>query len=56
MMANAIAEGGKTAGADTIVIAVDDATKDDVVGADLVALGCPSMGAEVLRKIAWSHM
>ncbi len=50
MMANAIAEGGKTAGADTIVIAVDDATKDDVVGADLVALGCPSMGAEVLEE------
>lgn len=50
MMANAVAEGGKTAGADAVVIAVDDATKNDVVSADLVALGCPSMGAEVLEE------
>lgn len=49
MMAEAIAEGAKEI-ADVKVLFVDKATKDDVINADAVALGCPSMGNEVLEE------
>lgn len=48
MMAQAIADGVKEAGGEANLITSDNATVDDVVSADVVALGCPSMGAEEL--------
>ncbi len=49
MMAKAIAEG---AGADVEVslLNVANAKADDAFSADAIALGCPSMGAEVLEE------
>ncbi len=50
MMAKAIEEGAKGAGADVQLIEVSDATLDDVKNAEVVMMGCPSMGAEVLEE------
>lgn len=47
MMAEAVAEG---AGSNVKLLKVEDATKEDVLNAEAVALGCPSMGAEVLEE------
>ena len=49
MMAEVIAEGAKDQNI-VRLINVDQATIDDVSNADAVALGCPSMGAEVLEE------
>lgn len=49
-MAVAIAEGAKAVGAEVKVLSVDKATKEDVLNIDAVALGCPSMGCEVLEE------
>jgi len=49
-MAIAIAEGAKAEGAEVSLLSVDKATKADVLNSDAVALGCPSMGAEVLEE------
>lgn len=49
MMAEAIVEGAKDQNI-VRLINVDVATIDDVSNADAVALGCPSMGAEVLEE------
>lgn len=49
MMAEAIVEGAKDQNIVRLV-SVDQATIDDVSNADAVALGCPSMGAEVLEE------
>lgn len=48
-MANAIAEGVKR-NAEVIIKRADDATKQDIMNAHAVALGCPSMGSEVLEE------
>ena len=48
-MANAIAEGAKEAGAEVKLLEVGSASAADVSDADLVALGCPAMGAETLE-------
>ncbi|AKL94038.1 flavodoxin [Clostridium aceticum] len=50
MMAEAIAEGAKTDGVEVKLMEVRKATVEDVFNADAVALGCPSMGAEVLEE------
>lgn len=50
MMANAIAEGAKINGDSVKVLRVEDATKQDIIDSELIALGCPSMGAEVLEE------
>ncbi|TCO78650.1 flavodoxin [Marinisporobacter balticus] len=47
MMAEAVAEG---AGSDAKLIDVDSAKKEDIINAQAIALGCPSMGAEVLEE------
>ncbi|QXM06860.1 flavodoxin [Crassaminicella indica] len=47
LMAEAVAQG---AGSDAKLLSVESATKDDVLNADAIALGCPSMGAEVLEE------
>ena len=49
-MANAIAEGAKAAGADVKLCQVSDIGADAALDCDLLALGCPAMGDEVLEE------
>lgn len=49
-MANAVAEGAKAAGAKVVLKKVSEADAALVRSADAVALGCPSMGDEVLEE------
>ena len=49
-MANAIAEGAERAGAEVDVKQVSEITVDQALAYDLLALGCPAMGAEVLEE------
>ena len=49
-MANKVAEGAKTAGAEVEVISADDFDGTDISSFDGVAFGCPAMGAEVLEE------
>jgi flavodoxin, short chain len=49
-MANFIAEGAKEAGADVTVTQVSSASVDDAVNADVLVLGSPSMGMEVIEE------
>ena len=46
-MAEAVAEGGKNAGADVSLLTCSEAS--DISALDAVALGCPAMGAEELE-------
>jgi flavodoxin I len=50
MMAEAIKEGAIAAGSTVKLLQVEDATTADIVEADAIALGCPSMGAEALEE------
>ena len=50
MMAKAIAEGAATGDIEVTLLNVANAKADDAFGADAVALGCPSMGAEILEE------
>jgi len=49
MMANAVAEGVKAAGAEADVFTVSDFSADKVAEYGRFALGCPAMGAEELE-------
>lgn len=49
-MANEIASKLKELGADTKLISVENASTDDAKEADVLALGCPAMGAEELEE------
>jgi len=49
-MANAVAEGAKNENTEVKLLNVAEASIDDVKNADAVAMGCPSMGAEVLEE------
>ena len=49
-MARAIAQGAQAAGAEVKLLTVSEASEADVTGSDLLALGCPAMGAEVLEE------
>ena len=49
-MANAVAEGVKSAGGEADVISVSDASAGIVNDYDAFAFGCPAMGAEVLEE------
>ncbi len=49
-MAHAIATGAQSTGKDVSIKAVHEATVSDVEKASAIALGCPSMGAEVLEE------
>lgn len=49
-MASGVAEGARDAGAEVRILSVANASVSDVLSADAVALGCPSMGAEVLEE------
>ena len=49
-MAKAITQGAEAAGAEVKLLTVSEASEADVTGSDLVAFGCPAMGAEVLEE------
>ncbi|MDR1193083.1 MAG: flavodoxin [Peptococcaceae bacterium] len=49
-MANAIVKGAQGVGADVALFAVADISPEQAAGYDLLALGCPAMGAEVLEE------
>lgn len=49
-MAEAVAEGIRSAGADPVVMEVSDADASALAAEDVFALGCPSMGAEQLEE------
>ncbi len=48
-MANAISESVKAAGSELIFSTADSANKDDVLSSDVILLGSPAMGDEVLE-------
>lgn len=50
LMAQAVAEGAKEAGAEVKVLPVAAASAEDVQTDGALALGCPAMGAEVLEE------
>lgn len=50
MMAQAVAQGAGQGGASVSLLSVDKATREDVLQADALALGCPAMGNEVLEE------
>ena len=49
-MAEAVAEGAKNAGAQADLFSVSDTSADAAAAYDILALGCPAMGAEVLEE------
>ena len=49
-MAGAIAEGARGAGAEVVLKSVGDADASAALDCDLLALGCPAMGDEVLEE------
>ena len=49
-MAQAVADGAKEAGADVSLVSVSNITPAQAAGYDLLALGCPAMGDEVLEE------
>ena len=49
-MANAIADGAKSAGADVTLKTVADASVAELADYDVVAFGSPAMGAEVIEE------
>ncbi len=49
-MAELIAEGAQAAGAETVVQSVSDIAPEAALACDALALGCPSMGDEVLEE------
>ena len=50
VMAESVMEGAKTLDANVRLLNVGDAKVEDVINADAVAFGCPSMGAEQLEE------
>lgn len=55
-MAEKVAEGAKTAGADVTQIFADQFTAADTAKYDAIAFGCPAMGAEVLEESVFQPM
>ena len=55
-MAKAIAQGAEAAGAEVKLLTVSEASEADVTGSDLVAFGCPAMGAEQLEEDEFEPM
>ena len=49
-MAQAVAEGAESAGAEVALLTVSEINADTAAGYDKLALGCPAMGAEVLEE------
>lgn len=55
-MANAVAEGMKSEGAEVSLLSADAVSAADLAGLDAVALGCPAMGSEVLEEDVFEPM
>jgi flavodoxin short chain len=49
-MASLIADGAREAGTEVDLKSVDQADPQDVSNCDILALGCPSMGSEILEE------
>ena len=49
-MANAVAEGARQAGAEVSLLPVSAVSAEEAAAYDVLALGCPAMGAEVLEE------
>ena len=52
-MANAVADGAKSAGAEVDLIDVDSTSADKIASYDAIAFGCPAMGDEVLEEASF---
>jgi len=50
VMADLICEGARAEGADVLLKEVSEASALDIEASDVIALGCPSMGDEVLEE------
>ena len=55
-MANLVAEGATSAGAEAAVIPCADFSADKATNYDAIAFGCPAMGAEVLEEMEFQPM
>ena len=55
-MAEAVAEGAKSAGADVDVMGPADFNADNAQSYDAIAFGCPAMGAEQLEEEVFEPM
>lgn len=55
-MANAVAEGARSKGAEVSVIAAGEFSASNVSEYDAIAFGCPAMGAEVLEETEFEPM
>ena len=55
-MANLVAEGATSAGAETEVIPCSDFSADKAAEYDAFAFGCPAMGSEVLEEMDFQPM
>ena len=55
-MANEVAEGAKSAGAEAEVFTPDTISADKMDAYDAVAFGCPAMGAEELEDTEFEPM
>lgn len=51
MMAEAVSEGAKNAGADVSLLNVSETSAAEAASFDVLALGCPAMGGEVLEEM-----
>lgn len=51
MMAEAVSEGAKNAGADVSLLNVSETSAAEAAFFDVLALGCPAMGGEVLEEM-----
>jgi len=49
-MAEAVAEGARQENVEVSLLSIAEASIEDIIHADAIALGCPSMGAEVLEE------
>lgn len=56
MMADAVADGAKGAGAEVTLLTASEFGKDKVSEYDSIAFGCPAMGAEVLEEAEFDPM
>lgn len=56
MMANAIAEGAKSVGAEVSVMTCDSFEQGMIADFDYIAFGCPAMGAEMLEDTEFEPM
>lgn len=56
MMADAVTEGARAAGAEVTVLGPSQFTAADAAGYDAIAFGCPAMGAEVLEESEFEPM